>query len=54
MAVEQTRAVFAPLKTRISDAVAKLEDQLAAGEEGGAPEAEVEAAKAALADAKKA
>ncbi|PFH60193.1 hypothetical protein XA68_11322 [Ophiocordyceps unilateralis] len=30
--VEQTRAVFAPLRLRIDEAVAKLEEQLAAAE----------------------
>ncbi len=54
MAAEQTKAVFGPLKIRIDAAVAKLEEQLAAAEQGGSPEKEVAVAKAALADAKKA
>lgn len=49
MALEQTKAVLTPLETRITDAAAKLEEQIAAGEQAGAPEAEIEAAKAALA-----
>ncbi|TQV97216.1 tubulin-specific chaperone Rbl2 [Cordyceps javanica] len=51
-AIEQTKAVFGPLKQRIADAVAKLEDQLAAAEQGAAPEAEITQAKAVLAQAK--
>ena len=51
-AVEQTKAVFQPLRTRIADAVNKLEEQIALGEGGGAPEAEVEQAKTVLAQAK--
>lgn len=55
MALEQTKAVFGPLKTRIDAAVAKLEEQLAAAEQqGGSPEKEIAVAKSALADAKKA
>ncbi|OAQ99834.1 hypothetical protein LLEC1_01889 [Akanthomyces lecanii] len=51
-AIEQTKGVFGPLKQRIDDAVAKLEDQVAAAEQGGAPEAEVAQAKTVLAQAK--
>jgi tubulin-specific chaperone A len=51
-AVEQTKAVFQPLKARIAEAVNKLEEQIALGEGGGAPEAEVEQAKTVLAQAK--
>lgn len=40
-AVEQTKAVFAPLKQKIAEATAKLQDQIATGEEEGAPEAEL-------------
>ncbi|EGX92070.1 tubulin-specific chaperone Rbl2, putative [Cordyceps militaris CM01] len=51
-AIEQTKAVFEPLKQRIADSVAKLEDQLAAAEQAGAPEAEITQAKTVLAQAK--
>lgn len=53
MAVEQTKAVFEPLKQRIADAVVKLEDAIAASEESGAaPAAEVDEAKSVLAQSK--
>ena len=48
MAVEQTKAVFKPLRERITAAVAKLEDQVA-GAEGSE---EVEKAKTVLDQAK--
>ncbi|KAI9171410.1 hypothetical protein HJFPF1_00893 [Paramyrothecium foliicola] len=51
-AVEETKAVFGPLGKRIDDAVAKLEEQLAAQDKGAAKEEEVEQAKAALAEVK--
>ncbi|KAM3461672.1 hypothetical protein MY5147_005644 [Beauveria neobassiana] len=51
-AIEQTKAVFGPLKQRIADAVAKLEDQLATAEQAAAPEAEIAQAKTVLAQAK--
>ena len=51
-AIEQTKAVFEPLKARTAEAVNKLEEQIAIGEGGGAPEAEVEQAKTVLAQAK--
>lgn len=51
MAVEQTKAVFGPLKLRVAEAVTKLEDQIATGEEDGAPEAELEQAKVVLGQA---
>lgn len=52
MAVEQTEAIFGPLKTRIDDAVAKLEEQIALGEGSDAPAKEIEQAKAVLEQAK--
>ncbi|CAM1506930.1 Fc.00g065710.m01.CDS01 [Cosmosporella sp. VM-42] len=51
-AVEQTKAVFDPLRQRIADAIAKLEDQIAVREESGAPAPEMEQAKEILAQAK--
>ncbi|OAA73230.1 Tubulin binding cofactor A [Cordyceps fumosorosea ARSEF 2679] len=52
-AIEQTKAVFGPLKQRIADAVAKLEDQLQAAEQqAAAPEGEVAHARTVLAQAK--
>lgn len=51
VAVEQTKAVFEPLKKRILDSTYKLEEQIAIGEGGGAPETEVEQAKTVLAQA---
>ena len=50
--MEQTKAVFGPLRERIEDAVTKLEDQIALGEESGAPGPEVEQAKLVLGKAK--
>ena len=52
MAVEQTKAVFGPIKKRIDDAVIKLEEQIAIGEGAGATETELEQAKTVLAQAK--
>lgn len=51
-AVEQTKAVFGPLRERLDAAVAKLEDQIQVREQSGAPEQEMEAAKATLAQVK--
>ncbi|KYK57697.1 tubulin-specific chaperone Rbl2 [Drechmeria coniospora] len=51
-AVEETKAVFGPLKKRIADAIAKLEDQIASSEELGTQGADVEQAKAMLAQAR--
>ncbi|KAJ6446032.1 tubulin binding cofactor A domain-containing protein [Purpureocillium lavendulum] len=51
-AVEQTKAVFGPLKLRIADAVTKLEEQIATSEESNTNAADVESAKAVLAQAK--
>ena len=50
-AIEETRAVFPPLRQRISDALQKLEDQV---EAGTASEEEVSKAKAAIQSAKEA
>jgi tubulin-specific chaperone A len=48
--MEETKAVFAPLRKRISDAVQKLEEQIAISESGeAAAEGELEKAKEALA-----
>lgn len=44
--------MFGPLRQRIADAVAKLEEQIAVREEAGAPEEEMQKAKDALAQAK--
>lgn len=52
LAAEETKAVFEPLQKRIADAVTKLENQIELRERSGAPEAEMEQAKAALAEAK--
>ncbi|KAI5466103.1 putative tubulin-specific chaperone Rbl2 [Mariannaea sp. PMI_226] len=51
-AIEETKAVFGTLKTRIDTAIANLEDQVQLREKSGAPEKELEAAKEALAKAK--
>lgn len=53
-AVEETKAVFAPLKLRTADAVAKLEEKLEAAQEGGGAEQEIEKAKEVLKGAKEA
>jgi len=53
--MEETKAVFGPLKKRTVDAVAKLEEQIALSESnGGAAEEEMTLAKATLADGQKA
>jgi len=51
-AVEETKAIFPPLRQRIGDAVQKLEDQLQAGQESEAPAAELEKAKDVIQQAK--
>ncbi|PHH88788.1 hypothetical protein CDD83_7051 [Cordyceps sp. RAO-2017] len=51
-AVEQTKAVFGPLKKRLDEAVAALEDQVAASEETGTHAADLEQAKSTLQKAK--
>lgn len=50
-AVEQTKAVFAPLKQRLDEAVTKLEDQIALAEEAGGSEG-LENARKVLEEAK--
>ncbi|KAI1639546.1 tubulin binding cofactor A [Biscogniauxia mediterranea] len=47
-ALEETKAVFAPLHERISDSVQRLEEQLAASESEGGPADEISKAKEAL------
>ncbi|AEO53466.1 hypothetical protein MYCTH_2294816 [Thermothelomyces thermophilus ATCC 42464] len=48
-ALEETKAVFGPLRKRIADAVQKLEEQIAISEsDGTGSEEELEKAKAAL------
>ncbi|KHO00028.1 Tubulin binding cofactor A [Metarhizium album ARSEF 1941] len=50
-AVEQTKAVFGPLRDRIAAAVTKLEDQIALAEEAGGSE-DLENAKKVLGQAR--
>ncbi|KAH8788808.1 tubulin binding cofactor A [Diaporthe sp. PMI_573] len=45
-AAEETKNVFGPLRSRIADAVAKLEEQIAIGESSGDAGAEAELVKA--------
>ncbi|PBP19470.1 putative tubulin-specific chaperone Rbl2 [Diplocarpon rosae] len=52
-AIEETRAVFPPLRERISDALKKLEDQVEAGKSTGSSEEELTKAKEAIENAKK-
>jgi len=52
LVVEQTKAVFGPLKQRIEGAIAKLEEQIAEGESSGASAEELEQAKEVLAQSK--
>lgn len=51
-AIEETRAVFPPLRQRIEDALEKLKDQLEAGQAKGASEAEITAATETIEKAK--
>lgn len=51
-AVDETNAVFEPLRQRTADAVEKLEDAVAAAEEGNGAAEEIEGAKSVLAQAK--
>ncbi|KAL8376525.1 hypothetical protein RB595_007563 [Gaeumannomyces hyphopodioides] len=52
-AARETEAVFGPLLTKVEDAVAKLEEQMAISESGGgAPDAELAKAREALAAGK--
>ena len=50
-AIEETKAVFPPLRERILEATQKLEDKLEA-QQGSAPEEEVTKAKDVIAQAK--
>lgn len=45
-AAEETKNVFGPLRSRIVDAVSKLEEQIAIGESSGDDSAEAELTKA--------
>ncbi|KAI1824498.1 tubulin binding cofactor A [Xylaria intraflava] len=47
-AIEETRAVFAPLRKRIAEAVQRLEEQMATAEGEDAPADEITNAKGAL------
>lgn len=47
-AAEETKNVFGPLRSRIADAVSKLEEQIAIGESGDGAEAELAKAKEVL------
>ncbi|KAI1813123.1 putative tubulin-specific chaperone Rbl2 [Poronia punctata] len=47
-AIEETRAVFAPLRERIDDAVRRLEEQIATAESEDGPAEEIANAKKAL------
>jgi len=51
-AIEETKAVFPPLRQRINDAVVKLEDKLEAAEEDKGSEEEISKAKEVLKVAK--
>ncbi|CCF38968.1 tubulin-specific chaperone Rbl2 [Colletotrichum higginsianum] len=52
LAVEETQKMFPALRTRVEDSTAKLEEQIALAESGGASPTEVETAKLALAKGK--
>lgn len=47
-AAEETKNVFGPLRSRIADAVSKLEEQIAIGESGDGAEAELAKAREVL------
>lgn len=49
--MEQTKAVFEPLKQRIAEAVTKLQEQIVTGQEEGAPAEEIDQAKVVLSQA---
>ncbi|EQL01190.1 hypothetical protein G6O67_001702 [Ophiocordyceps sinensis] len=52
-AIEQTKAIFAPLRKRIEEAIAKLEEQIDVGEGGNDVSAgDLEHARAVLKEAK--
>ncbi|KAH8771533.1 tubulin binding cofactor A [Hyaloscypha finlandica] len=53
-AIEETKAVFPPLRQRITDALAKLEEKLEAGQASGASEEEVKKAQEVITLAKEA
>jgi len=53
-AIQETKAVFPPLRQRIEDALFRLEDQVAAGEGSGATDEEISKAKEVIQSAKKA
>ncbi|EQB54826.1 tubulin-specific chaperone Rbl2 [Colletotrichum gloeosporioides Cg-14] len=52
LAVEETEKVFPALRTRVEDAIVKLEEQIALAESGGATEDELATAKLALSKGK--
>ncbi|KAK2022126.1 tubulin-specific chaperone Rbl2 [Colletotrichum caudatum] len=52
LAVEETQKIFPSLRTRVEDATAKLEEQIALAESGGATPEELETARLALAKGK--
>ncbi|KAF5003792.1 hypothetical protein FDECE_9687 [Fusarium decemcellulare] len=51
-ALEQTKAVFEPLRERIAAAAEKLEEQITAAEEDGGQDLQIQQAKEALAQSK--
>jgi tubulin-specific chaperone A len=51
-ALEQTKAVFGPLREKIAVAIEKLEEQLAVSDQLNVPEEQVQQAKETLAKAK--
>ncbi|EKD20649.1 uncharacterized protein L3040_006373 [Drepanopeziza brunnea f. sp. 'multigermtubi'] len=51
-AIEETKAVFPPLRERISDALKKLEDQVETAQSSGASEEEIVKAKEVIKSAK--
>lgn len=46
--MEETKTVFGPLRSRIADAVGKLEEQIAIADSEGGDEAELTKARGAL------
>jgi tubulin-specific chaperone A len=53
-AIEETKAIFTPLRQRISNALQKLEDHVKSAEQGGASDEEIAKAKEVVEQAKKA
>jgi tubulin-specific chaperone A len=51
-AIEETKAVFPPLRQRIKAAILKLEEQLEIGQENGATDEEIAKAKEVIDEAK--